>query len=306
MSLILIIAILVPVVGFVVRPLETTVYLILPYFGVAFFGRPELGDGRPWRRFSENFPYILAMRAHLGLSFAPQPLPKELVEADERPDSKFVLACFPHGATSEFRFLMEGMLSTVFPKSYLNFRTLAASVLFHIPVVREFCLWTGCVNAARTVAERALDNGRSIVVLPGGEREQLATVEGRESVYLEKRKGFVKLALRKGALLVPMYVFGTVDHHHVSRRFFALRQWLMINTGVCIMFQTGMWWSNCPFPVKTTMVVGPPIDFQIKTEGKPTDEEVVEAHQLFCAALVTLFNKHKGPLGYGDRTLVIT
>ena len=50
-----------------------------------------------------------------------------------------------------------------------------------------------------------IDRGRTIEVLPGGEAEQILSVKGREEVYLEKRKGFIKLAMRKKFPVVVIY-----------------------------------------------------------------------------------------------------
>eukprot|EP00551_Chaetoceros_affinis_P020112 CAMPEP_0203735156 /NCGR_PEP_ID=MMETSP0092-20131115/31792_1 /ASSEMBLY_ACC=CAM_ASM_001090 /TAXON_ID=426623 /ORGANISM="Chaetoceros affinis, Strain CCMP159" /LENGTH=70 /DNA_ID=CAMNT_0050619635 /DNA_START=56 /DNA_END=265 /DNA_ORIENTATION=+ len=61
-----------------------------------------------------------------------------------------------------------------------NFRTLAASVLFQIPLISESAQWTGCIDASRKTAQKALDRGRSLLILPGGEAEQLLTTYGRE------------------------------------------------------------------------------------------------------------------------------
>lgn len=295
-----------PVVGLCTYPVRFTVYFFMPYFAYhcLLLGRPELRDGRPWRFFAVWFPYVRAMRDYLGLEFAA--VPPALVAAEAKPDAQFLVACFPHGASSDFRILMEGLLPTVFPNIHTKCRTLAASVLFAIPVVRELSLWTGCIDASRRVAERALDNGRTVLLLPGGEREQLLSVKGRERVYLTKRMGFVKLALRKRVPVVPLYAFGTNDLYDVSNVLYDLRHRLMVNFGVCIMLQTGVWGTGLPYAVKNTLVMGKPLTFSpCKTAGVPTDEEVAAAHASFCAALVTLFDEHKGRLGYGDRTLEI-
>ena len=89
--------------------------------------------------------------------------------------------------------------------------SLAASVLFALPVVRRVALWTRCIDASRSVATRALAQGHSLLVLPGGEREQFQTQRGVESVYLARRRGFLRLALASGARVCPCYSFGAAD-----------------------------------------------------------------------------------------------
>jgi 1-acyl-sn-glycerol-3-phosphate acyltransferase len=183
---------------------------------------------------------------------------------------------------------------------------LAASVLFRIPLVRELALWTGCIDARRSVAERALDKGRSIVVLPGGEAEQIRTIYGKEIVYLKQRKGFVKLAMQKGVPVIPTYVFGVNDYYYTSPVFFGARQWLQRTCGICIPLAIGYWGSIfCPLPVATTIVVGKPLTFDVQKKGFPSADELDAGHANFCSALQELFDEHKIALGYGDRELEI-
>merc|ERR1740139_1085023 len=171
--------------------------ILVPYLIVSKTSNYQNRTGRPWRYFSETFPAFSAMRAHLRFTILPPP--KELTRAES--SKKFLFACFPHGTAADYRILLDGDLPSVLPNARV--RALAASVLFRIPLVREISLWTGCIDAARAVAERAIDAGFSLLVLPGGEAEQLATRCGEERVFLSRRKGFVKLAMRKGVPVVP-------------------------------------------------------------------------------------------------------
>ena len=40
--------------------------------------------------------------------------------------------------------------------------------------------------------------------------------------------------------------------------------------------------------------------------GEPTDAEVAAAHLEYISRLRQLFETHKGALGYGERTLIVT
>jgi len=280
---------------------------ILLYIAFVFWSGCTLGSelkyGNPWRRFSEDFPLFHTMRSYLGLSFGP--LPNELIEAETKEGAQFIFAAFPHGCGSEFRILMEGMMHTILPDVHRRVRTLAASVLFRIPVVREIALWTGCVDASRKTAERNLDKGHSLVVLPGGEAEQLMTEHGREKVYLKSRKGFIKLAMRKRCPVVAVYVFGSSDMFRTSRFLYGPRYWLMKNLGVCIPLCRGLIGSPmCPLPKKTTVVFSAPMHFQM-ADHSPSDKELDVAHDKFMQELIGLFNKHKSSCGYADREIEI-
>lgn len=57
--------------------------------------------------------------------------------------------------------------------------------------------------------------------------------------------------------------------------------------------------------MKTTVVFGNPLSFEMNETGNPTRHEVDAAHKHFCGALRSLFDEHKTTLGYGDRQLEI-
>jgi 1-acyl-sn-glycerol-3-phosphate acyltransferase len=254
--------------------------------------------------FSNRFWIFSVMRKFLQLEIAT--LPIELTEEELKEGAQFVIGVFPHGSWADYRVLMDGMLPRIFPNLASNIKTLAASVLFRMPVIREIGLWTGCVDARRSVAERQLEHGRSLLIVPGGEAEQIRTTFGKEIIYLSKRKGFVKLALQRGIPLVPCYVFGCSDYYHTSSCLFDARVALVKMLGVCIPLASGYMGSPCcPFPVKTTVVFGKPIKSKVQDKFFPTQEEIDTAHAKFVVSIKALFDEHKCRLGYGDRALVI-
>lgn len=289
--------------GMIIKAQVILLYIIFVFWSGCTL-RSELKYGNPWRRFSEDFPLFHIMRSYLRLSFGP--LPKELVDAEKKEGAQFIFAAFPHGCGSEFRILMEGMMHHVLPNVHHKLRALAATVLFRIPVVREIALWTGCIDANRKTAERNLDKGNSLLVLPGGEAEQLMTEYGKEKVYLKNRKGFIKLAMRKRCQVVPTYVFGSSDLFHTSRFLYGPRYWLMKRCGICIPFCQGMIGSPmCPLPKKVTVVFGAPLNFDMEGHS-PTDEELDKAHDMFIHELTCLFDRHKASCGYPDREIEIS
>jgi 2-acylglycerol O-acyltransferase 2 len=192
-------------------------------------------------------------------------------------------------------------------------KTLAATILFRLPVIREIALATGCLDARKSVAEAILRSGHSILVLPGGEAEQIRTQYGKEIIYLKNRKGFIKLALRHGVPVVPMYAFGVSDYYYTTDMWLAPRMWLMKQFQICLPLAVGMWKSPfCPLPQTTTIVFGEPLTFKSKivisgddARASTDDEQLDAAHREFMDALIKLFDTHKERLGYGDRTLEI-
>jgi 1-acyl-sn-glycerol-3-phosphate acyltransferase len=268
-------------------------FLALPYVSYTFITKLELKNGNPWPWFSQNFFVLNHARRTLQLDFVDFP-----PHASTR---QYLYACHPHGVYSDYRVLIDGM----FRHRAVSPKTLAATILFRLPLIREVSLWTGCVDARRQVAEATLHRGDSVLVLPGGEAEQIRTKFGREIVYLKHRKGFIKLAMRKGVPVVPMYVFGVSDYYYTSDVLLGPRMWLTKNLQICIPFAAGLAWSPfCPLPQKTTVVFGEPLSFEPSCES-PTAEQLDSAHGAFVDALSKLFDEHKDRLGYGDRKLEI-
>jgi 2-acylglycerol O-acyltransferase 2 len=289
---------------------QSRFYALITYIAIRIllpggaFGIEHKG-GAPWRHFSENIlPFGATLRSYLNLTF--ETPAKEFIEQEALPDAQFIFAMFPHGCGAEYRIVMDGVMQNVMPNIIAkdNLRTLAASVLFNIPLIRELSLWTSCINASRTSAENALDKGRSLIVLPGGETEQIMTEYGKEKVYLSKRKGFIKLAMRKNVSVVPMYVFGCSDYFITSNFLYGLRYKLVKSMGICIPFSFGLLGSLCPLPKNTTIVLGTPLKFEMDGSN-PTPHELDVAHALFTKELIALFDKHKKSAGYGDRQLQI-
>ena len=292
--------------GVVCYPRTLGLYFVFPYLTYTLvLRRDELKDGAHDIQFSRYGALPKLMRRFLQVQIY-SPLPDELVQADKKPDAQFIIAGFPHAANADFRAPMDGIIHQAFPHTADRIRTLAASAIFRIPIVRELGLWTGCIDARREVAEQCLDRGRSLVILPGGTAEQLRTSYGKEIVYLQRRKGFVKLAMQKSVPIVPLYAFGASDYYYTSHALYGFREWIQKKLGVCVPLAMGFWGSLLsPMPVKTILVFGKPMLFVTKTKGAPTPEEVDEAHAKFCAELQKLFESHKHAAGYGDRSLEI-
>jgi 2-acylglycerol O-acyltransferase 2 len=196
---------------------------------------------------------------------------------------------------------MDGILYEALPGRQVL--TLAASVLFQLPLVRELALWTRCIDASKPVAMRALKAGNSLMVLPGGTMEQIRTQFGQEEVHL--RPSFVKLALEAGTALVPCYVFGCVDLYKTSSALFSLRERIRKSFGACIPLYSGSV-GVLPRRVPLDVVFGEPLEFEPCAQpGKATDEEVGVALRAYVEALERLFDEHKGSFGYADRKLRI-
>lgn len=135
-----------------------------------------------------------------------------------QPDDQYIIGVHPHGihslgATSLI--YENGEFYKRFPRVSRNLHGAVASVLFRVPFVREIFLQAGYQAADRSVLDGLLARGKSIYIILGGSAESIRTETGKDKVWLHKREGFIRLALKHGAKLVPTYTFYMTDVYSV-------------------------------------------------------------------------------------------
>lgn len=125
---------------------------------------------------------------------------------------------------------------------------------------------------------------------------------------LKKRLGFIKLAIRHGADLVPAFVFGEKFLYNVwnpPKKLVAFfRKTLQIP--LIIFWGRFLWLPLAPPEGKTFGVVfGKPISVELNEN--PTDEQVKAVHVVYMKEVERLFTQYKKSFGYDEEeTLVMT
>jgi len=137
------------------------------------------------------------------------------------PTRKYIFGYHPHGIISHGAFAAFGTealgFGQLFPGITNTLLTLDAN--FRIPLYREYALRMGLASVSRESCENILSKGgpngegmgRAITIVVGGARESLDATPYSLKLVLKRRKGFVKLAIRTGADLVPCLAFGEND-----------------------------------------------------------------------------------------------
>ena len=144
------------------------------------------------------------------------------------------------------------------------------------------------------------------MILVGGELEQLLGQRGEHTIYIRKRKGFVKLALRFGVDIVPIYVFGETELYATSTFLFDFRWWLSKNFHVAIPLFCGpsVLWPFAPYTDKPLVAcVGKPIE--LKKTAEPTQQEIDEVHEKYIQEIIRVFDANKDELGYAGKELKV-
>jgi len=158
-----------------------------------------------------------------------------------------------------------------------------------------------------------LSNGITVVIMIGGASESLYAHRHQNKIILEKRKGFIRLALQHGANLVPVFSFGENEVFSqvpnppgsLLRKFQNAFQSI---AGFCLPIWTGRGiftynFGIFPYRQKLVTVVGKPIF--VKKKDNFTEEDVDELQHIYIKSLFDLYNKYKDKYGNGSELEII-
>ncbi|KAE9962715.1 hypothetical protein BLS_010103 [Venturia inaequalis] len=227
------------------------------------------------------------------------------------PTRKYLFGYHPHGIISHGAFAAFGTealgFSQLFPGIKNTLLTLESN--FRVPLYRDYILRMGLASVSRESCENILSKGgadgegmgRAITIVVGGARESLETQPGTLRLILNTRKGFVKLAIRTGADLVPVLGFGENDIYeqispaehpwvHHGQLFFKK----VMGFTVPLFHARGIFNYDVgimPYRRPMNIVVGRPIEVVKMT--KPTQEYIDELHGKYCAELRLLWESWK-------------
>ncbi|EEH37913.1 diacylglycerol O-acyltransferase 2A [Paracoccidioides lutzii Pb01] len=252
---------------------------------------------RIWNYFASYFP----ARLHRSV-----PLPAT---------RKYIFGYHPHGIISHgafAAFATEALgFSTLFPGITNTLLTLDSN--FRLPFYRDYALAMGLASVSRESCENllskgGLDNagmGRGITIVVGGASESLDAQPNSIRLVLKRRKGFVKLAIRTGADLVPVLAFGenelyeqlSSDQHPLIRKFQLLVKRTLGFT-VPLFHARGVFNYDIglmPYRRPLNIVIGRPIQVvQQRDRAKIDDVYVDELHSKYVRELQRLWKDYRG------------
>lgn len=85
---------------------------------------------------------------------------------------------------------------------------LTLNIGFYLPVWRELLLGLSVCSVSKSSIKALLRRKKDVVIVVGGAREALLARPGHADLVLRNRKGFFRIALQSGAVLMPLFVFG--------------------------------------------------------------------------------------------------
>lgn len=141
---------------------------------------------------------------------------------------------------------------------------------FDVPVLRDFLLDVGAVNADRETATRVLRSGGQLMAFPGGDRDSHKPFRDRHLVNFHGHTGFLRMSIRERVPLVPFVHVGTHEALYVISRGERLAKALSLKKLVglnvfplTLSFPFGLslgpYFAAIPLPSKVRIQVLPPV-----------------------------------------------
>mmetsp|Transcript_50194 Transcript_50194/g.108029 ORF Transcript_50194/g.108029 Transcript_50194/m.108029 type:complete len:351 (+) Transcript_50194:55-1107(+) len=255
-------------------------YVLLATVPVAV--RPALMQTRFWRWWLEYMSVRVAYRDGKAL-----------------PPGQYLFLMMPHGL-----YPFSGAcasLSEMVPV-FMNMQIAVAPVGQKVPMIRQLMGWIGCISASSRSISKALANGRSVGLFPGGIGEMVQTDANMEKIILLKRKGFVREAIKNSVPIVPVYVFG----QSITFGQLPLPAWvqeLSRRLRASIIFPFGRFGMLVPRKLPLLYAIGAPILGRASTPGSPSTDEIEQVHSDVVSAVRDLYDFYKGFYGWDTRSL---
>jgi len=225
----------------------------------------------------------------------------ELIDSYKKAGRSIIFTGLPHGIVS-YGGLCAGAAAD--PR-YNKLVTAAAGAVLATPILKHIVGVFGLIDASgKSLKKRLAKSGMegSVVLYTGGIAELFKCSTEKEILFLKQRKGFIKLALREGADIVPLYFFGNTSVLTIPVS--SLLETISRKLQVSLTIFWGRWGLPIPRPHKILYVRGAPLNLPVIKE--PTDEEVDKYHAKYVAEIVRIFEKYKGRLPeYKNKELVI-
>jgi hypothetical protein len=177
----------------------------------------------------------------------------------------------------------------------------AADAVAKVPLLKHIVGVFGLCDASSRSLRKTLQK-KSVVLYIGGIAELFLSSENQERLFIKKRKGFIKMALRTGAEIVPIYFFGntsvlSVLNHPVLRKFARI-------TGITMTLFWGRWFLPIPYKKKIVGVLGKPIGIPSAPKEDPSQDEIDKYHEIYVSEVTRIFEQYKktNP-DYANKTL---
>ncbi|XP_060690205.1 2-acylglycerol O-acyltransferase 1-like [Hemiscyllium ocellatum] len=233
---------------------------------------------------------------------------------DLDPQYNYLFGYHPHGVLVAGAFGNFCSEATGFQKLFpgLTSYLCILPVWFKLPFYRDYIMCAGLVSCVKSSVSHVLSReggGNVAVIVIGGAEESLAARPGALTLKTLNRKGFIKLAIKHGAHLVPVFSFGENElfnqvnnpkgsllrrMQEILRKIAGFTLPLFHARGV-FQYTFGL----LPYRKPIYTIVGKPIIVQ--QNHTPSTDEIEALHKKYTDALNKLFEEHKVQYGIPEK-----
>jgi 2-acylglycerol O-acyltransferase 2 len=167
--------------------------------------------------------------------------------------------------------------------------TAAASVVLKTPLLKNLMGVFNLIDASASSLKNRLKTAGSVLMYIGGIAELFKSSRREERLYLAKRKGFIKLALREGTDVVPVYLFGNTSVLSVLKKGPLATLSRKLQASLTVFW--GKWYLPIPRDEKMLYVVGKPLGMPHIMD--PTQEDIDKWHGVYCEEVKNIFETYK-------------
>jgi 2-acylglycerol O-acyltransferase 2 len=235
--------------------------------------------------------------------------PISLVKSVDLPaDQTYIFGYHPHGIIALGCLINFATDVTGFTRLFpgIDMHTVTLTMNFKTPFSSLALGLLGSADASADGINYILSKkgkGQAAMIVLGGAREALDARPGQYDLFLKNRKGFVKLALKNGSSLVPVFSFGELDVYDQipnppGSTLRKIQDTLEKTMGFSLPLIKGRGVFNysfglLPFRHPVVSVVGRPIPVPKTPEKEITQELIDKYHEQYIAALIEVFEFHK-------------
>lgn len=211
------------------------------------------------------------------------------------PSKRYLIVWHPHGFLAWSAMFIVSRMAVVGHPHGREWFAMVAPALFRLPLFSEALMLVNGRRVDKQIVENLLHKGKSIALQPGGVREQMLTTDKQEQAFFPANLGFIRMALRHGMDILPVYIF---NENQMFRRMDGLERmtdFVYETTGMGLPAVTAKFGVPMAglMPLRTDihvrwgapLAVGPAV-------VEPSEEQVEELFQRYLLALQDLFDRH--------------
>lgn len=163
--------------------------------------------------------------------------------------------------------------------------------IFRMPYIRQFFMDMGTLVGKHQNGDKLLQQEQLLFIMPGGSKEAWKSSRYRYRLLWQRRYGFIKLALRNQAPIIPSANVGTDDTYRVLFDGYTTSYKLFRTKKAMFPISIPIGLGPLPFPVQMTQYVGKPIRLPYPPEAENDIEAVKQCQEIVKARVYQLIDR---------------